>query len=366
LALFRKALSLDPYHYGAHTHVLGIEFLLGLHEDLHSEIQIYKTLYPNDPSSMYVQAIEYAMDGHSKEAEAALSSVKGQTDNDVFRQLQTGCRITAAMAASLDLDACAEYLKTNRHEGIIGMLPVPQMGLASCPADLLYPVRMPQLPCLTQGLETGYTGVRSLTLGLLSDPSAAVERIKSAHEVYPEALPPLLGGMLLEKMLPRARIGGQHLRSLQAELFELASHSSSMYPNVPRLARYLAIRTEYSLAIELNPMSQEGRQSCIRNIQNACMTGKCSKRELSDYFDFALGLEDFDLARVLLIEWQGAAGENPIIRQRRIDLDIASGALDEAQEQLDQILDHNPGDRWALDQKAVVLQKVKKIAVPHQ
>jgi serine/threonine protein kinase len=366
LRCFQQALEFDPYQYTAHVHLLGLEFLLGLHGPLKNESEICKTLFPDDPSAVYVQAFECALDGNLPGAESFLAGVRSQISGDVFRQLESGCRLTAALSASLDVDKVVDFVRTNQDQALLEMTPIPQSGAVQGPAEFVYPVRMPQLPCLTQGLVAGFTAVRSLNLGLLAEPTAAVQKIKAAHDVYPEALAPLLGGLELDQAIRRTRIESRAIRTMEADLFELAANSGSMFPKVPSLARYLAARTQFLLAIDSPAQTNAARQACVSNIEKACATGGGSAKVLGDYFDFAFRLEENDLARIILLDWERLAPEEPQVKHGRIDLDIKVGALEEAHEELKQMLALNPADSWAQNRQMAVLQRLKEMSTQSQ
>lgn len=360
LKRFHQALVLDPYHHGAHIYLLGLEFLMGLHQELATEIYIYRALYPEDLSPVYIQACEFALDGRLDDAEQALSLAKGQTHGDVYRRLETGLRLTAAMAASLDPDNFAKSLETNQDQPLMQMKPVAASRLTGA-QESIYPSRMPHLPCVTSGLMDAYTSVKSLGIGLLSQPVVAVHKIESAHQIYPEALPPLLGGILLEGRKPQKGIDRQRLCTMQAELFELAANSASMFPNVPRLARFLAARSQFELATNSSPANSEAAQSCLKNISAACAGGGCSAGELGAYLDFAMGLKDYDLARTLLRQLEKIEPHSVSVKHSRVNLELAVGALDEAQRAIDQMLKIDPAEAWALNRKAVLIQKLKAV-----
>ena len=270
LQLFQQALALNPYHHGAHTHLLGLAFLLGLHQELAAEIHIYKTLYPDDLFPNYIEAFECALDGRLGDAQTALSRVQQQTSRDTYRQLQSECRLTAELAEFLDIEKSPDLIKTNPVQTLTQILPVSSPGLLKAPTDPIYPARMPHLSCVARGLIEAYTGVKMLGIGLLSQPDVAVQKIKSAHQIHPEGTPALLGGILLGKMNSVRGIDRRHLWALQGEMFELAANSSSKFPKAPRLARYLAARSQFNLATNPGPGSKAAAQLCLSNIWQAC------------------------------------------------------------------------------------------------
>ena len=152
------------------------------------------------------------------------------------------------------------------------------------------------------------------------------------------------------------------MNSMAAELFEMAANSSSIFPTVPRLARFMAAQTEFDLAKSPTAKREAAAEACLKNIEKACAKGGCSPRELSAYFDFSCSLKNYDLARALLVQWESVEPENDSVLQRRIELEIGAGPINEAQSRLAKILSRNPEDAWALAQKAAILQNIKKMA----
>ncbi len=362
LKFFRQALVLDSYHYGAHIHTLGLEYLLGMRQDLETESHIFKALYPDDPTPTYLEAFEAAVDGRLKDAQATLNLLKDQTRPELLGQLDAACRQIDAMAQFLDVNHFIKSAQINLNRPPFEILPLTSLGGLDGPTGSVYSVRIPYLPCVGRSLEEGYTGVRSLAVPRLSEPAGAVQRIKSAYQRYNEALPPFLGGILLERTRSSKPGDRQIITSMEAELFEMAANSSSIFPHVPRLARFMAARTQFELAKSPTAPKEVAAQACLKNVREACAKGGSSAQELSDYFDFAFSLQSYDLARALLVQWESVEPENYSVLQKRIEFEIAIGPLNEAQSRLAKILMRNPGDAWALAQKAAILQNIKKMA----
>jgi serine/threonine protein kinase len=362
LNFFRQALILDPYNYGAHIRTLSLEYLLGLRQDLESESRVFKALYPDDPSVTYIKAFNAAMDGRLKDAQSTLNLLKDQTQPDMFRQLDTACRQIDAMAQCFDCDRFLKSAQMTSNATPFEILPISSSSDLNGPGASVYSIRMPYLPCIAQGLMEAYTGIRSLTIPLLSQPVGAFQRIKYAHARYPEALAPFLGGILLKRTKYSKPDDAQIINSMAAELFEMAANSSSIFPTLPRLAQFMAAQTEFDLAKSPTAKREAAVEACLKNIEKACIKGDCSAQELSAYFDFARSLKSYDLARALLVQWESLDPENYSVLRRRIELEIAVEPLNEAQSRLAKILSRNPEDSWALAQKAAILQNIKKMA----
>jgi predicted Zn-dependent protease len=152
------------------------------------------------------------------------------------------------------------------------------------------------------------------------------------------------------------------LISLQADLFQTAADSSSMLPNLPRLARYLAAKTQFELAQTQQTCSKAAAQACLQNAARACARDECSTQELAVYYDFAFALKDYELARESIAKWEGREPDNPLVLQKRIELELAAGALGAARDRLDRLLARSPGDSWAIIQNKILTGKIRAMA----
>jgi serine/threonine protein kinase len=362
LSLFQQALVANPYHHGAHVHTLGLEFLLGRHQELETESHIFKTLYPEDPSPVVLEATELALESRLPDAHARLAALAGSANPEMLKRLESNCQQMAAAAKYYDVNTFLSSPQTNLNEVMLETAPMLLANDLPSPASPKEAVRIPQLPCVKQGMLEGFTAVRSLAIPFLSDPKSAVQKIQSGWQHHPEALMPALAGMLLDRRQPREGAKSIPLLSMQAGLFQMAADSPSILPNLPRLARYLAAKCQFELARSRQPDSTDARRECLQNVRRVCAADDCSAAELAAYYDFAFPLEDYDLARELLVKWESRQPANPLLLHKRIELELVVGALGAARERLDELLLRNPGDSWALEQKEMVLRKIKAMS----
>jgi len=82
LASFRRALELDPSFHSAHRHSLGLEFVLGRHEELSSHLETLRTIHRGEFSPGFIEAAELALHGHLANAQANLAALNNRTDPD--------------------------------------------------------------------------------------------------------------------------------------------------------------------------------------------------------------------------------------------------------------------------------------------
>jgi serine/threonine protein kinase len=362
LKFFQQTLVLNPYHHGAHVAILGLEFLLGEHQQLQMEGRIFATLYPEDPSPVILEAMELSSQNRLRDAQARLAGIAKDTGQETFQRLDLVCRKLAAAAAYYDVNRFLNSVQTNLNVFMMETTPFELPGDLLASADPKEPIRLPQLPCVKEGIMESLAGVRSLMNPFMTDPKTAVQKIKFGWRHHPEALMPMLAGLSLDRYRAADRSHSASLVLLQADLFQMAADSSSILPNLSRLARYSAAKTQFELAQSRKTKPQAAAQACLQNAGQACASGECSTQELAVYYDFAFKLGDYDLARELIAKWERREPDKPLVLHKRIELEIAVGALGAARDRLDLLLARKPGDAWAATQKKNLSEKIRALA----
>jgi tetratricopeptide (TPR) repeat protein len=366
LSLFRQALASNPYHHGAHVHTMGLEFLLGQRQELDTEIHIFRTLYPEDPSPVFLNAMELASEGRLAEARSRLALVNGAASPETLGRLESACQQMAAAAEYYDADTFLALPQTNLNQLFTETAPLLSSSDSSAAPSPTAAIRIPQLPCVKQGMTEGFNAIRSLMIPLLTNPRLAVQKIKSGWQHHPEALMPALAGILLERCQPRQGPRSMALVLMQSDLFQIAADSPSILPHLPALARYLAARSQFELASNQKADTHAAARACLDNIRRANAAEDCSFAELAAYYDFAFALQDYDLARELLVKMERSQPENPIVIHQRVELELAVGALGAARERIQETLAHNPSDAWGLKERKTVIEKIKNLAAAPQ
>jgi serine/threonine protein kinase len=356
LELFRQALQLNPYCHSAHRHSLGLEFLLGQHREFREHVRLFRVLYPDDATPRFLEAAVLSINGNLVDAQALLESLRGSCNPQVHQQLRAGLRAFATASSAFSLGT---ILATNR-------LPMSPLELFAAQGTAFgfagydvgqSPLRIPQLPCVRQGLLAGNEALRQLAIPFIGNPRAAADQIKASWEHHPEALVPALAGFLLDQRGP----GSASLLQLQTELFQLAADSPSLLPNLPRLCRFLAARNQWELAASPSP-APGAREACVRNVNRASLSGELTAPECRAFFGLAMDLEQLEVARAFLHRWEGLDRADPAVVRARIRLDLVAGAFGNALQELNQVLAQNPGDPWAKSQRELALGEIRALA----
>lgn len=304
LEFFHQAIQLNSFHHGAHRHSLGLEFLLGRHEDLQASIRFCKAIYPDDLSAPVLEVSELAMQGKLDAARAMMASLRRPADGETWTRLEKNLPLFAAIARRFDPDAWldASYPAMPKLD-IAGCFGLPSDN-GGVPATAPAASRMPFLPCVQEGLLEGRAAISELMLPFIGNADASVTRIKAAWRHHPEALIPAFAGINLELKQPTNGVKSAHILALQAELFQLAADSPSLIAGLDRTSRYLAAKTEYELW-QTNPTNAASlHQACIGNITRVLSSREISGPECQAYFDLAMKLGDHDLAREIIFRWK--------------------------------------------------------------
>ena len=355
LELFRQALRLNPYHHGAHRHSLGLEFLLGRHQEFESHSGIFKVLYPDDPSPIFPEAAELAIAGKIAEAQKRIEPLRDAARPELRKQMTATLQMFAMLAEGYDVDVLLgdRRIDPARREQL----------MASSQSDLFNSAtsfRTPELPCL-QPYRDGWKAVNALAIPLFADTTPSLQQIKLSWQHHPEALLPVAAGAVLEKRQPREGPKSVPLLATQAELFQMGADSPSMLPGLLRYARFSAATAQLNLARIKQTNAPAARLACLQNVRLAATSEETSAAECRAYFEMALELADFDLAHALVSKWERQRPGDQRALRSRIKLELAAGAIGSALNLIDQLLIAVPGDSWAAEQREIAEKKLKEL-----
>ena len=211
--------------------------------------------------------------------------------------MNQACGAYAAAATFYDVDALLRHQPPGRtpldecgptrfSAGVM-LMPGDFMGLTNRPVW-----RIARLPCIQQGMLAAGDGLGRLIHPYLANPVIAVREIEFGWQHHPEALMPALAGMMLENQQPRTGPPLDTIRELQARLYQMSADSACMMPQIGRLARYLAARTECELAASQPTNSLSAITNCLADIRAAVGAPETSALECRAYLQFALQFGD--------------------------------------------------------------------------
>ncbi len=351
---FHLALRLDPYHYGAHQHSLSLEFVLGRYSEFESHVRVCEILFPQDPSPKYLQATRLALEGHLEDARNLISSLPESANPVVSKLFVSILPFLASASAQFDVevDLGAKHVAEPQADAFLtNLVSIYLASKLEAERPSAPHFRMAQLPCIKAGLEDGIQALKGLMLPFLSLGGDPVERIKSACRHHPEATLPFFAARLLASQQPTAPERLRAALQAQAELYQMAAALPSILPKVPRLARFHAARSYFSLATKLSAVSADARQICIQHLRAAAREEEISAAECREYFGFAFRLKELDLARVFLTRWEQLEADEAALIHSRIELELASGAYGNALRLIDGLLAKNPEEAWAVGKR---------------
>ena len=354
------ALQLNPYHHGAQLHALGLEFLLGRHAALATRIRIFKILYPDDFTPVVIEAAEQAMAGDETAALAALDGIRERAGTNTCAQLARAFKTYAAAARFHDLDRWLAAKNAGAESSTNAAVLLAPGEVFN--RDALTPgLRLPQLPCLQKGLLEGGDALARLSLSYLGNPENSVAQIESAWRHHPEALVPVMGGLILDARQPAGQAAPLELRRLEARLFQLGADSPSVLAALPRLARFLAVRAEFGLAGD-SPPDETARTNCLANLRQALANAN-SPEEFHLYSGYAAKLNDPALEREIVSRWEARFPSDVDARRGRVEAETAAGAYGLALRLAGEFLSDHPGDPRMLEKRQEILDGIRQLGV---
>ena len=354
LDLFHQAIQINSFHHGAHRHSLGLEFLLGRHADLQASARFFAAIYPEDPSAAYLEAAELAMQGRLEEARAKMASLPSLSDVPAWTKLNDSLPLFATAAHRFDLDTLLTAPGSPMPKLDIFTSTEQVAGMGGASSNALVANRMPFMPCIQNGPLAGRAAISSLMVPFIGNIDFSVAQIKNAWQHHPEALVPAFAASYLGMRQPTNGVKSVHVLTLQADLFQLAADSPSILGGLDRTSRYLASKTEFEL-LQTNPTNAMAiRKSCVGNIELALSSPATSMPEFKAYFDLAMKLGEYDLARELIYHLEQPQPQAPATLRARLDLEIAAGNLSAAWKLVNQTLADSPDNARALADRQTI------------
>ena len=367
LDAFHRALELNPYLHSAHRHSLGLEFVLGRHDELASHLRVVKAFYPGDFTSGSIEVCELALHGRLAEAQTALAGFRDSVPPETYAFLERGLRVLAKAGEYFDVEV---YLgeRTNAVSKTELVAEATQLFLSRNMGDATNATSspLPSLPCVEQGIRAGFEGIQALALarvfGGASRTEAALEKIRDGWRHHPEALFPTFAGVLLDNQQSRSGPRDPRLLALQAEMYQLGADAPSILPNLGRLARFLAVDVQEELARGTNTNAAVARTNCAANLRRAALDPLLTPIECLGYSRCTYRLGELDLYRQFLGRWEALRPGDTNLLRHRIRLELASGAYGPALKLIDHALAANPDDQQSKTQRGQALQKIKELS----
>lgn len=367
LEFFHEAIRHNPYFHSAHRHALGLEFVLGRHDELASHLRVAKVLYPGDFSPGVIEMMQLTLQGRLPEALATLRALGNAVPPEHAGQMESRLRFLAKAADFFEVEAYLGERTNSVTQGEL-MAEATKRLVGGGSGDLAGAAAnpLPQLPCVNQGIQDAFDGVKALALPLFGNQAAAVEKIKSSWRRHPEALFPTFAATFLNSKHPREGPRDPSVLATQAELYQMGADSHSILVGLDRLARLLAVDAQEELARGTRPDAAAARAQCLTNMQRALESESITASECRLFHYRAMSLKELDLARAFLSRWERLKPGDPSARRNRIRLETEAGAYGPALSLLDGMLKESPDNSWARSQRKMVLEKLGELANTHR
>ncbi|MCI0534486.1 MAG: serine/threonine protein kinase [Verrucomicrobiales bacterium] len=363
---FHEALKFDPFHHGAHAMSLSLELILGEHEKLAAHIEVFKAFFPEDPTLTPIQVMLLALDGRVREAEEALSRIRGSVNPNSFQWLMAHMRLLADAPKLVDVEvllsnSSSKEAAAKPNELLMNVISMFQAGsFSGGTATNLPGLRIPQLPPMKGGLIGGMQSLVALAFFGVGDAGTVVDQVKAASDKHPEALLPLFAGILLDAHRPG---DGQKLREflqMQRDLFQMAWTSPSVLRGTDRVARFLLMFAQFELVHRVQPADDSARRECVRLLQTMADDSQTGPKECEAGFNQSFRLGEFDLSREFLTKWHRLELTNNAISRRWIQLDASANTAGKALDLIHEELQKKPGDAWLLEKREHILRQIRR------
>jgi tetratricopeptide (TPR) repeat protein len=309
---FERALQSDPFHHRAGVLLTFMLLWLGRLDEAGERVAVAERLYPDDPSYKVVRAAIATLQGKADEAAARLKQARPQLGPDRYAEAQATLELMSLIRSlgevtMQDFGQLDKQLR--RAQPVIARLSARSGGKGMARGGSL---SLP--PALTTsfgrlpGAFFSYRFTRKLGPAI-----AAVDR---AARVHPEGTLHYLHGLLLftEMRVPEAEAA-----------FVKAASTPALAP-VRRVALYHALATEgYLSRPNLPTPDLEMRRRSIVHLRQFLALGPVRASEAEMVVKVARYDRQWDLARLVLSEWERQAPDNFNALQQRALVELQAG-----------------------------------------
>jgi hypothetical protein len=144
-------------------------------------------------------------------------------------------------------------------------------------------------------------------------------------------------------------------------MYQLGANSSSILPNLVRLARFLAVDVQEELALSKHTNAAAFRAICVANLHRAALDPLLTPVECRSYSAWSHNLREHDLDRQFLAGWEGLRPGDTNLLRHRIRLEMATGAYGPALKLIDRALATNPDDSFAKAQREKAHREIQRL-----
>jgi serine/threonine protein kinase/tetratricopeptide (TPR) repeat protein len=347
---FREALQLDPLHPRINAVLAMTLLFLGEFRLAHDQVIFASTAFPDDPTFKVLEAVLAAADGKMADAYAVLKQAQDRLKDgkqralarvvvDLFHQLQ---QMEGFLSGDPTIPLWKNVWQLAPFLKILTALP---RDLLREPAPTATPLLLPLPPTFARAMRDWVALVPRVLKG---DFRKTPEVLARAVRVHPEGLFYHLHGMVLAI---------HHRWEEAVDAFHKAAETPSIVP-IHRPALFLAVQSAWVTAGRGPPKRrQKWRECALADTRKLVALGELRPYYASYLAQVATGMNQLDLARWIIAEWERRFPTDLDAQRRRLEVELKAGDYRRVLQAADVILKKQPQDAQALRYRKEALDR---------
>jgi tetratricopeptide (TPR) repeat protein len=393
---FLRAVREDPFHQRANGMLILLWTYLGQFDRARERLAFAELVFPDDPTFKVLRAqIKILEEDDLEGGNAVLDRARGQLDD---RRLSTARSLVALLSRLRRMKGVAggdpggawlqDLAGVLAGAAVLGDLQRPARAAGGPPLNssgLLLPIP----PVLFKALRRLPGALELLTRLALGDYRGLSQALSEALRIHPDGLLYLAQGQMLGLQdrwaeAENAFLAAAHTPSIvpvrRPALFAameaawMLAQQGASSPEVERRNRLVSSRGQLGAVLASAPsgplhvlpalfsQAEGPRHRALRHARGLVALGGVRVDQMLHLTIVALQMDDLDLARRLVSEWQRQAPGDLIALRRRAAVELKGGAYGRALEAADAVLKVRRGDPEALGLRAQATEEIRKQA----
>jgi serine/threonine protein kinase/Tfp pilus assembly protein PilF len=349
---FREALRLDPFHPRANATLAMTLLCLGRLDEARERVRFGEQVFPDDPTFPLQHAMIAALEGKLPEATRRVDAMADRLTNP--KQVGTARLLIKLLYAFHHVeDLVAGDPNTSTRDLFQKIWPAASEILSTVPRDMAGKATATHSPLLISLPPTFAKAIRGLPvvapLMVFGGLGQGSDFFARAVKVHPEGLFLLLYGMTLTDRNRWARA---------EEVFLQAAQAPAIVP-VRRPALFFATLSAWQLGQQSKgALRKKARQRALVHTRKLVELGGLRQFQANYLCQLALAMNEIDLARWILAEWERSAPDDLVVQRRRLAIEWNGQAYARVLATAKKILQHDPNDPRAKEYAAEALKQI--------
>lgn len=375
---FHRALDLNPLNSNAHRHAFGLELFLGRREAMASHLEVFRVLFPDDPTADLMNASALLVDDQSEKAVALLQTLEGRLDAARLHSITRAFAIAATLLDILKLEPNQSPVDPVEVVGTWMRELVPMLASSGSHSSEHSEFRIPSLPSVRNATrpirllffdEAGRLKKTWQILAMVFSDRFSLGLYQAVDEslrFHPEATLFYVAAVFLERApLPEGDKIGVRAAKI-AELLGKACRAPAMIPAILPAIRWKAAELQYLRFKLSGDEDPAARDSCLEHLRHLVEIGQWPATRFGEIWTIVRDLNEPPLMERLLDRREQAAGISELTLQYRCEAAISANEWAKACLLLDAILEINPDNNWAAEQRPILIQQLQQFLVERQ